>query len=220
MNCEEAIRFLPAWIDNELDVAHADALERHLAQCARCRAAATRQRHVRELTQAAMHADPPPQLTAEIRAALGNTSVNRSHRFARAAAVALLMLVSWLSGIYWPHGGDKFVYHIDDAAVATKALRNIEFHLAATPRAKIVVVTHNEGVDFLLRGATDAQGHAYADTVAKLAARGVQFRVCNNTLNVRHIPPTAVIAQASLVPSGIAEVGRLERQEGYTYLKP
>ncbi|MGH8648661.1 MAG: DsrE family protein, partial [Burkholderiales bacterium] len=43
---------------------------------------------------------------------------------------------------------DKVVYHINDSgAQAVNALRNIGNHLEVNPRAKIVVVTHAQGVD-------------------------------------------------------------------------
>ena len=48
----------------------------------------------------------------------------------------------------------KVVYHLNqgiDQAVA--GMRNIRNHLDADPTAKIVVVTHASGIDFLLEGA-------------------------------------------------------------------
>ena len=47
----------------------------------------------------------------------------------------------------------------------------------------------------------------------------MEFRVCNNTLKSRHIDPKRVIPEATIVPSGVAEIARLEK-EGYVYLKP
>ena len=49
---------------------------------------------------------------------------------------------------------DKVVYHIDNAETqATKGLRNIRNHLDVAPDTKIIVVTHADGVDFLMEGA-------------------------------------------------------------------
>ena len=45
---------------------------------------------------------------------------------------------------------DKVVYHVNDSDNASAALRNIGNHLDASPEAKIVVVTHSKGIDFLL----------------------------------------------------------------------
>ena len=53
---------------------------------------------------------------------------------------------------------DKVVYHIDNAETqATKGLRNIRNHLDVAPDTKIIVVTHADGVDFLMEGAKDAK---------------------------------------------------------------
>lgn len=117
-------------------------------------------------------------------------------------------------------GVNKVVYHVNlGNEQATDALRNIENHLAIDPTAKIVVVTHSAGVDFLLEGAEDKNGNLYSGPVAALAAKGVEFRVCKITLERRKIDPKRVIPEAKLVPSGVVEVTRLQ-QEGYAYLKP
>ena len=115
----------------------------------------------------------------------------------------------------------KVVYHVNEGVEhAPQVLRNIRNHLDAEPGAKIVVVTHGPGIDFLLEGAHDKNGNPFDVTVDTLQARGVQFRVCNNTLQSRHIDPKKVIPEATIVPSGVAEIGRLESKEGYVYLKP
>lgn len=115
---------------------------------------------------------------------------------------------------------EKVVYHINDSANAKAGLNNIRNHLDASPDAKIVVVTHGKGIDFLLDGAKDEGGNPYDITVQELKERGVDFRVCANTLKGRHIDPQRVIPEASIVPSGVAEIGRLQAKEGYVYLKP
>lgn len=115
----------------------------------------------------------------------------------------------------------KVVYHVNEGVEhAPQVLRNIKNHLDAEPNTKIVVVTHGPGIDFLLEGAHDKNGNPFDATVDTLQARGVEFRVCNNTLESRHIDPKKVIPEATIVPSGVAEIGRLESKEGYVYLKP
>lgn len=118
-----------------------------------------------------------------------------------------------------PAPQEKVLYHINDASVARVALRNIENHLAASPDAKIVVVTHGKGIDFLLNDAKDDKG-AYEPQVAGLKEKGVEFRVCRNTLKGRNLDDSAVIMEAQVVPSGVAEIGRLQAREGFVYLKP
>ena len=53
-----------------------------------------------------------------------------------------------------------------------------------------------------------------------LKSKGVDFRICNNTLATRKIDKSKVLAEASIVPSGVAEVARLQAREGYVYLRP
>ena len=65
----------------------------------------------------------------------------------------------------------KAVYHINDSTVAGVAMNNVKNHLSADPTAKIVVVTHGKGVDFLLDGAADAKGNPYNISVEELQAR-------------------------------------------------
>ena len=115
---------------------------------------------------------------------------------------------------------EKVVYHINDGSNPMAALNNIRNHLNASPKAKIVVVTHGPGIDFLLDGAKDKNGNPYDAVVQELNNRNVQFRVCSNTLETRKIDRKRVIPEATIVPSGVAEVARLQWQEGYVYVKP
>ena len=92
------------------------------------------------------------------------------------------------------------VYHINDSAVARMAMRNVQNHLTANPEAKIVVVTHGKGIDFLLNDAKDEKGEPYQPQVAALKDKGVDFRVCRNTLTGRKLDDKAVIMDASAVP--------------------
>jgi len=115
---------------------------------------------------------------------------------------------------------EKVVYHVNDSENAIAAMRNVQNHLSASPDAKVVLVTHGKGIDFLLSGAQDKNGNPYEPVVQALKAKGVDFRVCNNTLQSRKIDPKTVLPEASIVPSGVAEIGRLQAKEGYVYLKP
>ncbi len=66
-------------------------------------------------------------------------------------------------------------------------------------------MTHGPGIDFLLEGAKDKNGNPFDAIVDTLQAKGVEFRVCNNTLVSRKIDKGRVIPQATIVPSGVAE---------------
>lgn len=116
---------------------------------------------------------------------------------------------------------DRVVYHFSEGlAQASNGLRNIGNHLEVNPGARIVVVSHARGVDFLMKGAKDANGNRYEDLVEQLKMRGVRFDVCEITLRNRKLAKDQFIADASYVPSGVAEVTRLQQREGYAYLKP
>ena len=138
---------------------------------------------------------------------------------------ALLVLVAAVS-LSFAHAagkGDpiKIVYHFDAGLEqATKGLRNVKNHLDVDPTTKIVVVAHAQGVQFLVDGAKNATGNPYNIPVEELAARGVEFRVCEITLKSNKIDPKTLLPQTKLVPSGVAEIGRLQARESFAYLKP
>ena len=115
----------------------------------------------------------------------------------------------------------KTVYHVNTGVeTASAILGNVRNHLNADPKAKIAVVTHGPGIDFLLEGAKDSKGREFSGMVGELSGKGVQFRVCNNTLVTRNVDPSKVVMEAKIVPSGVAEVARLQAKEGFVYLKP
>ena len=115
---------------------------------------------------------------------------------------------------------DKVVYHINDSVNATAALRNVGNHLDVNPEAKIVVVTHALGVDFLMEGARDKNGNPYNVAVEALTERGVTFDVCEITLKGRKLERKQFIPEAKFVPSGVAEIAKLQARGGFAYLKP
>ena len=118
---------------------------------------------------------------------------------------------------------DKVVYHIDHAASqATKGLRNIRNHLDVAPETQIVVVTHAEGVDFLMEGAKDKQNPNidYAALVSALKARNVRFEICEITLKNRNLTKSQFNMDAEFTPSGVVRIGRLQAREGFAYIKP
>ena len=118
---------------------------------------------------------------------------------------------------------DRVVYHIDDAAAqATKGLRNIRNHLDVAPDTKITVVTHANGVDFLMDGAKDTKDPNidYGSLVSSLKARGVTFELCEITLRNRNLKKEQFIMDATFTPSGVVRIGRLQSRENFAYIKP
>ena len=141
------------------------------------------------------------------------------NRIATFLATLLASFLVWGTAL----AQDKVVYHIDDAEhQATKALRNIRNHLDVAPDSRIVVVTHAEGVDFLMEGARDKKNPNidYASLVSALKARGVRFEVCEITLRNRNLKKDQFIMDADFTPSGVVRIGQLQQRDHYAYIKP
>ncbi|WP_336898914.1 DsrE family protein [Rhodoferax sp.] len=115
----------------------------------------------------------------------------------------------------------KVVYHVTTGIESAAAvLNNVKNHLDADPKARIVVVTNGPGIEFLVQDAKDSKGREFSASVGTLAGRGVEFRVCNNTLSARDISPDKLLMETKVVPSGVSEVAKLQIREGFAYLKP
>lgn len=135
-------------------------------------------------------------------------------------AVGALLLGGCATDITASVHPDKVVYHVNESANATAALRNIGNHLDVNPQAQIVVVTHALGVDFLMNGAKDKNGNPYNVAVETLVGRGVTFDVCEITLKSRKLDRKQFIPESVFVPSGVAEIAKLQARGGYAYVKP
>ena len=140
-------------------------------------------------------------------------------RFARLLAACTALFLFALPAF----AQDKVVYHIDNHETqATKGLRNIRNHLDVAPQTQVVVVTHADGVDFLMEGAKDKKNPNidYAALVSALKARGVRFEVCEITLKSRNVRKDQFTLDADFTPSGVVRIGQLQSREGYAYIKP
>jgi len=138
-------------------------------------------------------------------------------------ALQLCVAAGFSSHVQDAHAKDpvKTVYHMSEGIPqASRGLNNIRNHLAADPSAKIVVVTHGLGIDFLIAGAANQMDQPFGGTIADLANQGVEFRVCNNTLQSRKIDANRLVMEAKVIPSGVAEVANLQAREGFVYLRP
>lgn len=133
----------------------------------------------------------------------------------------LAILLSLTAACSFAQDKVKVVYHVNTGVeTAAAILNNITNELNASPTDKIVVVTHGPGIDFLLSDAKDSKGREFSGQVSALAGKGVEFRVCNNTLQTRKIDASKLLMETQVVPSGVAEVARLQAKEGFVYLKP
>lgn len=230
MNCIEAGRLINPYADGELDLASSLAVEEHLDGCAACRRSHANILALRNAI--ALHAPGPRAPQALRRSVEENlapplpgrrwSALLRSPLVTAMPGVIALALAGWLflaSPVRQPASTLRVVYHISDSSHAGAALRTIANHMQAAPDARFVVVAHNDGVDFLLAGARDETGRPFEATVRDYRSKGVEFRVCRNTLVRRGIADSKVIPEASLVSSGIAEIGRLQSTEGYAYMR-
>ena len=139
----------------------------------------------------------------------------------RSVAAAAALFAAALAAQAAPGDPIKVVYHMNEGVQhAPQALRNVRNHLSVDPKAKIVMVMHAAGINYLMRDAKDANGNPFEVTVQDLASKGVEFRVCEITLKSRNIEKSQLIDEVKYVPSGVAEVARLQSQEGFVYLKP
>jgi intracellular sulfur oxidation DsrE/DsrF family protein len=115
----------------------------------------------------------------------------------------------------------KAVYHLTNGLdEAQRAMGNIRNHLNADPKAKIVVVGNGSGIEFMLDGAKDRNGNPFDATIQDLKGKGVDFRLCNNTLVTRQIDKSKVIPEVTIVESGVAEAAKLQAREGFAYRRP
>ena len=142
----------------------------------------------------------------------------------RLILIALLASTTALAGDLRPARSEqpiKVVYHVADGTEqAARALANVRNELRAAPDTRIVVVALADGIRFLLKDAHDPGGKAFEPAVDALVAQGVEFRICMNTLTAHDVPLSHVIGAATPVPSGVAELARLQAREGFVYLRP
>lgn len=133
------------------------------------------------------------------------------------------------------YGKQKVVYHInyDNPKKQAGALRNIQNHINAVgaENLDLKVVLHGNGLALLVE--PDALSHlpkfknanATDEMTAKISGlkdQGVSFSVCNNTIKGRKVDmenDLYDVQKADIVPSGVAELAKLQA-EGYTYIKP
>lgn len=101
-----------------------------------------------------------------------------------------------------------------DTLVWHGALRNISnLQTALGPNTQIELVAHGSGIGILIDGKTTQKAK-----IAELAASGVLFKACENTIRERKIDRATILTQAGTVPSGVAEVV-LKQEAGWAYLK-
>jgi intracellular sulfur oxidation DsrE/DsrF family protein len=101
-----------------------------------------------------------------------------------------------------------------DTLVWQGALKNISnLQTALGPSTQIELVAHGSGISILIDGKTTQK-----TKIAELAATGVLFKACENTIRERKIDRATILPQVGTVPSGVAELV-LKQEAGWAYLK-
>lgn len=111
--------------------------------------------------------------------------------------------------------------HLDagDPALLALVLRNAENYFNGLPGEtfQLDVVANGGGV--LLFAAEGAGCDELRARATALMARGVRFKLCANALAENGIPHDRLWPGCVVVPAGLVEVVRLQR-EGFAYIKP
>ena len=142
---------------------------------------------------------------------------------------ALLLMALFVTGAWAAPPGyykdQNVAYHNDgggpdNAAYFRKMLNNLKNHVAALGKnhVQIRVVDHGDGVIMLQMAKTDEK---LAQLIDARKAEGIQFLVCQNTLDERNIDWHTLygVNKEDLVPSGVAELARLQMM-GFVYIHP
>lgn len=110
------------------------------------------------------------------------------------------------------------ILHLDSAeeAMLRLLLRNAANYLKGLPDQKfqLDVVANGGGVKLFTKEHTEM--HSIA---SPLHEKGVRFKICANALADNGISPDSLWPECEIVPAGIVEIVRLQR-EGFAYIKP
>lgn len=145
--------------------------------------------------------------------------LNRIRIIAAALAVAGALALPAVAAPAAADTAPKVVFQINDAVNASAILRFVTNYLVAEPTARIAVVGYASGIDFMLADAKDARGDPWATKLEALAAQGVAFKACNNTLRSRNLDANVVAKEVTVVPGAVNEIIRLQTREGYAYFQ-
>lgn len=77
----------------------------------------------------------------------------------------------------------------------------------------ICVVAHGPGLDLLTKGKTTQE-----EKIRQFRQLGIEFIACENTMKERNVPRESIIADATFIRMGIAEIVRRQEQ-GWSYIK-
>ena len=130
-------------------------------------------------------------------------------------SILLALFVAFLSFAANAQTHKVFIQlNTSDTLVWHGALKNISnLQTALGSSTQIELVAHGSGISILIDGKTTQK-----TKIAELAAMGVLFKACENTIRERKIDRATILPQVGTVPSGVAEVV-LKQEAGWAYLK-
>ena len=98
--------------------------------------------------------------------------------------------------------------------LAQKGLRNNLRNLSNSwPQAKIEVVCHGPGINFLRTSTSN-----FATDIETYRQKGVVFAACENTLKERKIEKSEILPNIVFVPNGLVEI-ITKQEQGWSYIK-
>lgn len=154
----------------------------------------------------------------------------RNRMIAVAAPLLLAALAGGCAMVGTTPTREKVVYHInnDDPKLLKAALGNIQNHVNAVctksdncaDKLDLRVVMHGNGLELLKVAMNDQD---FKSKIDNLKMQGTSFKVCANTLKSKNLDASKdlydVNVKNDIVPSGVAELARLQ-QQGFAYVKP
>lgn len=99
-----------------------------------------------------------------------------------------------------------------DESVYKSLISQIQNILNALEGIKLEIVTHGPGVDFL------KQNNPFEEKQMALGEQGVQFFVCQNSLNAKKLDISYFSRVTEIVPSALAHI-IVRQSEGWSYIK-
>lgn len=108
----------------------------------------------------------------------------------------------------------RTVVHLNEAdpSKIQAVLQNLtNLYAALGPDLRVELVAHGPGIAV----ATESAG----ELLTGLLESGLQLCVCQNTLTARGLTPERIHPQATIVPSGVAQLV-IRQSEGWSYLHP
>lgn len=112
--------------------------------------------------------------------------------------------------------GFKVLLEVDSANPASwnLAVNNAAqiMQIIGMDKAQVEVLAWGPGIKMLVKGSP------VAEHVQSLAAYGITFNACGNTMKSLHLTPKDLVAGATVVPGAIAEIVKRDH-EGWTQIR-